>query len=65
MRHFGSFGAIKTNQQVRFVHKWGGRLATAAGWAACVLGFMKMDSDPMHQAAFAAPLALAGLFVLL
>ncbi len=47
------------------MHKWGGRLATAAGWASCVLGFMKMDSDPMHQAAFAAPLAIAALFVLM
>lgn len=65
MQRFGSFGAIKTNQQVRFVHKWGGRLATAVGWVACVLGFMKLDNDPMHQVAFAAPLALAALVVLL
>jgi len=56
---------MKTSKEVRFMHKWGGRLATAAGWASCVLGFMKMDSDPMHQAAFAAPLAIAALFVLL
>ena len=62
---FCSFGAMKTSKEMRFIHKWGGRLATAAGWASCVLGFMKLDSDPMHQVAFAAPLAFAALFVLL
>ena len=28
------------------VRSKGGRMTTALGWASCVLGFMKMDSDP-------------------
>ena len=57
-------GAMKTDKNVRAVHKWLGRAATAAGWATCVLGFQKMDSDPLHQAAFAIPLLVMFLPVL-
>jgi len=56
---------MKTNKTIRFVHKWGGRMTTAVGWVACVQGFMKMDEDPMHQVAFALPLAAAATLVLL
>ena len=55
---------MKTDKTVRAAHKWLGRAATAAGWATCFMGFQKMDEDPMHQAAFAIPLALMFLPVL-
>ena len=58
------FGSMKRNKSVRFLHKWLGRLATASGWGACLLGFIKMDSDASHQALFALPLAVASAFVL-
>jgi hypothetical protein len=32
------FGALKANKTVRFVHKWLGRILTAAAWYCCVLG---------------------------
>ena len=56
---------MKTSKTIRFIHKWGGRLTPAAGWGASVLGFMTMDDDPVHQLAFALPLAVAAVFVLL
>ena len=59
------YGAMKTSKTIRFIHKWGGRLTTAAGWGASMLGFMTMDDDPVHQLAFALPLAVGAVFVLL
>jgi hypothetical protein len=32
------FGISKTNQTIRFAHKWGGRVFTALGWYVCVTG---------------------------
>jgi cytochrome b561 len=59
------FGILKTNKTVRLAHKLGGRALTAASWLACVLGFAKMQSDPMYQVAFGLPLLAAGYFILL
>lgn len=30
------WGIFKTNKQVRFAHKWTGRVATAAAWVCCM-----------------------------
>ena len=30
------FGIMKTNKNIRLIHKWGGRVANALGWIACV-----------------------------
>ena len=30
------WGVLKTNKQVRFAHKWTGRVATAAAWVCCM-----------------------------
>ena len=58
------FGVLRTSRFVKISHKYFGRVGIAAGWTACILGFNKLDTDPTHQVAFLAPLALAAIFVL-
>ena len=58
------FGVLRTNKTVRTAHKYGGRVVMATGYAACVMGFNKMNPNQIHQAAFGAPLAIAALVLL-
>lgn len=32
------FGMMRTNKQLRTIHKYAGRVSTAAAWVCCVLG---------------------------
>ena len=59
------FGMFKENKQFRLMHKWGGRVATAAAWVTSVLGLMKLQTDPFVQLSIGMPLVILGLFVLL
>lgn len=59
------FGFLKTNQTVRFAHKWSGRAMTALAWYVCVLGFAKMQPELWKQLLFGVPLLAAGFIVLL
>lgn len=59
------FGILKRNNNVRFLHKWAGRILTALAWSACVLGLQSMGKDQYTQAAFAIPLLIMGFYVLL
>lgn len=59
------WGVFKTNKTVRFAHKWTGRVATAASWYCCILGFNTMVADQTTQLLFAVPLAVFAFFVLL
>lgn len=60
------FGLLKTNTTLRAMHKWGGRLVTAAAWSTCVLGYLETDTqNTMMQFLFAVPLLVMGFFVLL
>lgn len=60
-------GIFRTNNLLRFVHKIAGRGVTALAWVSCVLGVMNMGKAEEYWtlAAFAAPLLLFGLYVLL
>jgi len=59
------FGFMKSNQMIRFAHKWSGRLLTAGAWTSCVLGFNTLYQDMAYRVAFTAPLLLLGFAVLL
>jgi hypothetical protein len=52
------FGIDKTNQTVRFAHKWFGRSVMASAWITCVFGLMQLTSNPGTLAVFAVPLVI-------
>ena len=48
---------------VRVVHRYGGRASTAVGWAACVLGIMKMEDNLVPRLVLVGPLLAAAPFI--
>lgn len=58
-------GILRTNQTVRFYHKWGGKGLTFLAWTSCVLGFTTMESNVYIQGGFILPLLIFGFYVLL
>mmetsp|Transcript_5366 Transcript_5366/g.11072 ORF Transcript_5366/g.11072 Transcript_5366/m.11072 type:complete len:196 (-) Transcript_5366:4003-4590(-) len=50
------FGKAKTNQTVRFMHRWSGRFLIGMSWLACFTGFITMESNIWLQAMVALPL---------
>ena len=59
------WGALKTNQQLRTVHKWAGRVMTAGSWYVCVLGFASMRVEMWQQLVAGVPLLVFGFYFLL
>lgn len=59
------WGIVKTNQTIRWAHKWTGRLLTAVAWWCCVTGFMGMHAELWKQVLFTLPLLVAGPFILI
>eukprot|EP00668_Euglena_longa_P018934 GGOE01023594.1.p1 GENE.GGOE01023594.1~~GGOE01023594.1.p1 ORF type:complete len:203 (-),score=21.70 GGOE01023594.1:420-941(-) len=59
------WGLLRGSQVARWGHRWGGRAILAAGWLTCITGFVKMDNNFVHQAAFIVPLILFAREVLL
>ena len=59
------FGVLRTNKSFRTIHKWVGRLLTAAAWTCSVLGFITMQKVVAYQILFGLPLLAGGYFVLL
>lgn len=60
-------GIFQLNKQMRLAHKVAGRAITALAWVSCVMGVMNMGKAEEYWtlAAFAVPLLLFGLSVLL
>lgn len=60
------YGVMKNNQNIRLMHKWGGRVLTAVAWVTSVLGLLKLPIlDFNGQVAVVVPLIVLGIFVLL
>eukprot|EP01083_Nonionella_stella_P133025 404465_1 len=52
------FGLDKTNQSIRFGHKWFGRSMIASAFVTCFLGLSQMTSNKLILAFFAIPLCI-------
>ena len=58
------FGFLKLNQNVRFAHKWAGKLAVTIGLLSLIFGFGKIQENMFIQALFGLPLCVFGYYCL-
>ena len=58
------FGFLKTNQNIRFAHKWAGKVAVAIGLLSLIFGFGKVQENIFIQALFGLPLCVFGYYCL-
>lgn len=56
------FGFLKTNQTIRFAHKWAGKAVIVMAWLSCIFGFAKIQPDLLFQCLFTAPLLVFGFY---
>jgi len=59
------FGVDKTNQTIRFAHKWFARSVMFSGWVTCFLGLKHLTSDIFTLALFCLPLLALAPFTLI
>ena len=52
------FGLAKTNQTVRFAHKWLGRSVVASAWITCMFGLFGLTKNPAILGLFLVPLLI-------
>jgi hypothetical protein len=52
------FGFAKTNQTVRFAHKWLGRSVVASAWITCMFGLVSLTKNPAILGLFLVPLLI-------
>ena len=52
------FGVDKTNQTIRFAHKWLSRSVMALAWITCLFGLMTLTKNPAILGLFSVPLLI-------
>jgi uncharacterized membrane protein len=58
------WGFLRTNKNMRKVHKLSGRFMTAAAWVSCAFGFATIEKDYYYRAAFGLPMLCMAYYVL-
>lgn len=56
------WGVVRTNKQIRFIHKWLGKAVASLTWLSCIFQFIKVCPNVYAQIAFVLPLAIFGFF---
>jgi hypothetical protein len=59
------WGFLRTNKQIRLIHKYSGRIVTAIAYISCVLGFMNIEKDLSNRLLYGFPLLCLSYFVIL
>lgn len=59
------WGFLRTNRQIRLIHKYSGRIVSSTAFISCVLGFMNIEKDLSNRLLYGLPLLGLGYFVIL
>jgi hypothetical protein len=59
------WGFLRTNKQIRLIHKYSGRIVAATAYISCVLGFMNIETDLQKRLIYGVPLLCLSYYVIL
>lgn len=59
------WGFLRTNKQIRLIHKYSGRIVASTAYISCVLGFMTIEKELHKRLLYGLPLICFGFYVIL